>query len=133
MNRIVAFNEIIFACVYDISDTNGPGANFLSNIDSGLQVSIGNYSNQRNVPRHSHLQNKRILELTEEILVIISGAGTLRIYDDDRNFLDEIHFETGNVIHLLRGGHDLTFSAETKFIEVKQGPYFSPEKDKILW
>ena len=133
MNHTVVSNEVIFAEIYDLSSEQNVGANFLSNANSNLQISVGNYNNDINVARHSHLLNQRRLFLTEEIIIILSGTGCLKIYDDDRVFLESIEFRTGAILHLLRGGHELMFSSPTKLIEIKQGPYDSPEKDKVLW
>ncbi len=124
---------VIYAQIYNPSASDRLGANFLSNPDSNLQISTGNYNREVGVPRHSHWPNDRHLLYTEEILIILSGAGYLKIFDDDRNILEEVTFQSSSIIHLLRGGHELVFTEPTKIIEVKQGPYLSPEMDKYLW
>ena len=51
------------------------------------------------------------------------------IYDTELNFVTNVELFSGDTISLLNGGHGITFLENSKFIEVKQGP-FNPETDK---
>lgn len=133
MTLRIESNQITYAVVYDLFNHSEKGANFLSDKDSSLQISVGNYDVEHGVARHSHLPNERISLFTEELLFIFSGSGILSIYDDSKELILQYSFSAGMLIHLLRGGHELTFTQPTKLIEVKQGPYVSRDKDKTLW
>ena len=39
----------------------------------------------------------------------------------------------GDTVVLLRGGHALMIMDRTRIVEVKQGPYMGPQKDKVFF
>ena len=55
--------------------------------------------------------------------------GKINTLDAELNFVTNVELFSGDTIALLDGGHGITFLENSKFIEVKQGP-FNPETDK---
>lgn len=78
---------------------------------------------------HVHNLVKREVELTQEVLFIKSGKVRVDFYDDERNYLESIVLEAGDVILLAHGGHGFEMIEPCEMIEVKQGPY-AGDQDK---
>lgn len=81
------------------------------------------------IPPHVHNLVKREVELTQEVLFIKSGKVRVDFYDDERNYLESIILEAGDVILLAHGGHGFEMLEPCEMIEVKQGPY-AGDQDK---
>jgi uncharacterized protein YrrD len=98
-----------------------------------LQVRSIKASEGKVFKAHKHLPQDRITSLTQESLIIIQGAIEACIYDlDDRPLAKRVLLE-GDCIILLRGGHAFTIIMEnTIFYEFKNGPYYGPEKCKVM-
>ena len=47
----------------------------------------------------------------------------VQIYDNNLDHVTNILLKSGDTIALIDGGHGITFNTNTKFVEVKQGPY----------
>ena len=79
----------------------------------------------------SHGNGVQLIHLfsTNEVIIILSGKMTLTLYDLDLNKIEDVILESGDMVALFNGGHEIRIEEQTKFIEVKQGPY-SEEKDK---
>ena len=53
----------------------------------------------------------------------------LTLYDTNLDKVKEVTLSGGDMVALFAGGHEIIIDEQTKFIEVKQGPY-DEEKDK---
>lgn len=57
-----------------------------------------------------------------------------RIYDNNRDHVETLVLEKGDLLILIDGGHGYRILAnETRVLEFKNGPYFSRETDKELY
>ena len=54
---------------------------------------------------------------------------SLLFYSNEKEFLESVIIETGDVILLVSGGHGFECLEETEMFEIKQGPY-AGENDK---
>ena len=43
--------------------------------------------------------------------------------DNEKNHIQTVNLKSLDTIALIDGGHGISFNSQTKFIEVKQGPY----------
>lgn len=77
------------------------------------------------VEPHVHVQLRREIVGTSEVLFIRSGQARLDLYDDDETFVRSLIVRAGDVVLLAQGGHGLVMLEECEIVEVKQGPYFS--------
>ncbi|MBF0301323.1 MAG: hypothetical protein HQK51_21640, partial [Oligoflexia bacterium] len=57
----------------------------------------------------------------------------VNLYKQNKEFLQTVILEPMDLILLARGGHGLEFIEEGEIIEVKQGPYISPQEDKEIF
>jgi len=47
----------------------------------------------------------------------------ITIYDLNLNKVEDITLESGDMVALFDGGHEIKVEEDSNFIEVKQGPY----------
>lgn len=65
---------------------------------------------------------------------MVDGSMEARIYDNNRNHVETLILEKGDLLILIDGGHGYRIlSNETRVLEFKNGPYFSREIDKDLY
>ena len=109
--------------------------NFLTDSQSPLQLGINFYESGDTIKAHYHLP--RHIETNggvQEFLLIGAGRATLTLYDKaDQTPFQTLQLETGDMVLLIVGGHGLEIQADTKIIEVKQGPYDGKVKDKVVF
>ena len=100
--------------------------------EAEMQCGFGLSSVAKSVAPHLHKQITRENQQTSEFLFVIEGTMKARIYNDDGNILYEITLRSGMALLQLAGGHGFDIEANTRYIEVKQGPYLGHENDKIM-
>ena len=105
------------------------GKNFETKNDQEFQLASFGLDSGTKIEKHYHPNQKREIVSTSEVLVLIEGSMLVDIYDTELNFVTNVELFSGDTIALLDGGHGITFLENSKFIEVKQGP-FNPETDK---
>ena len=84
------------------------------------------------IKRHIHNKQERVIKSTSEVIVVIEGTIEVEIYDLDENLEHKCILKKGDTVALFSGGHGLKAIGNSKFIEVKQGPY-NPQTDKKLF
>ena len=124
-------NGVLIAFVI-FNSFQGEKYNFPTPEDSPLQVGINFYKEGDSVKAHFHNAHKRVIEKTQEFVLVANGQVKFTVYSEENEVLREIELVTGEVIFFASGGHRWDFIGDTKIIEVKQGPYVSVEKDKTL-
>jgi len=98
-----------------------------------LQVSTKKLKSLTSVKAHKHILNHRTTHQTHEVWITIQGSIEAGLYDIDDNFISKIKLMPGDCIIFFNGGHSLkVLEDNTIFYEIKNGPYFGIEKDKIL-
>ncbi|OGG12854.1 hypothetical protein A3D77_07400 [Candidatus Gottesmanbacteria bacterium RIFCSPHIGHO2_02_FULL_39_11] len=96
---------------------------FITPRESNLQVGFVVYQENNEIPRHVHNPIRRILDRTEEVLIVRQGRARLDIYDDEKKRVDSKEVFEGDVIILVNGGHGFHIYEDTVLLEIKQGPY----------
>ena len=103
----------------DISE----GKNFITDNASEFQLASFNLEKDTVIEKHYHPEQERLVYRTSEVLVVIDGEMEVQIYDNNLDHVTNILLKSGDTIALIDGGHGITFNTNTKFVEVKQGPY----------
>lgn len=109
------------------------GYNFVSQDTDTLQVGVNHYLAGSKARPHFHPPLERKISATGEVLHIDSGSCVLFLYDDKQQRIFETSLVGGDTVILLSGGHSLEFKEATRIVEVKQGPYYGAEKDKVFF
>ena len=102
---------------------------FATDADQDLQIAKFNLQKDTKIDRHIHLEQKRIIHSTSEVIVITEGQIEVEIFDKNLELVENLITKKGDIIALFQGGHGLKMSTDCEFIEVKQGPYLE-EIDK---
>ena len=103
----------------DISE----GKNFITDNASEFQLASFNLEKDTVIENHYNPEQKRLVYRTSEVLVVIDGEMGVQIYDNNLDHVTNILLKSGDTIALIDWGHGITFNTNTKFVEVKQGPY----------
>lgn len=131
MEEIVKNNVVLARHI--VSEDIKNGLNFFSKDAEFIQVGAwGHYEKGKLLNRHIHNEFLRESTRTYEMLYIVSGAIEAEIYDINRELVDSIKVNQGEILILLESGHGYkTIEENTTVLEVKNGPYFGPEKDRV--
>lgn len=105
------------------------GKEFPSKNEDLIQVGFMNLKKGEKILPHFHKSYERKIERTSEVLYILDGKIKASIYKDKKKVADVV-IEKGDLIVLLSGGHGFDILEDTKFFEVKQGPFIGTDNDK---
>ena len=97
--------------------------NFLTDHSISFQVGTFNLDQGNVIQRHVHNKYERKIFKTSEALFMIDGKIKVDLYDIENEFIQTVIVEKGEIIVMLDGGHAIEILEDSKFVEVKQGPY----------
>lgn len=105
---------------------------FFTESDDNLQVAAFSMNKDQKIQPHLHLNQKRIIEGTNEVLFIQEGELLVNFYKDkDKELIEKtISLTEGDLIYFKGGIHGFEVGQNCRFIEIKQGPFIDG-KDKI--
>ncbi len=112
------------------SSFSRPGIHFLTPDTFSQQLGYMKHPVGHVIAPHDHNPIPRVIEWTQEVLIIRNGKVRLDLYaPESREYLESRVLETGDIALLAHGGHGLVMLEESEIVEVKQGPY-AGEADK---
>jgi len=112
------------------ASASSQGVKFITNPTNDLQVGLMTRDDKSPVASHRHKKVKRIIETTQEFLLVRSGIAEVFIYNEDGTLSHRMKLLDGDSILLISGAHKIDFLTSTQLLEVKQGPYL-PVNDKL--
>tara|TARA_B100000900_G_scaffold320478_1_gene279716 strand:+ start:223 stop:615 length:393 start_codon:yes stop_codon:yes gene_type:complete len=118
----------LLAIILRTQDTNDSKF-FATENESELQLASFKLQKGEEILRHYHPKQERKINLTSEVLVVTNGKIKVEIYDNNLELNTTEIINKGEVVALYNGGHRIIMVEDSKFIEVKQGPY-DPKTDK---
>ena len=102
---------------------------FATENETELQLASFKLQKGEEILRHYHPKQERKISLTSEVILVTSGEIEVEIYDNNLKLNTKEKISQGEVVALYGGGHRISMLEDSKFIEVKQGPY-DPKTDK---
>ena len=99
------------------------GKNFFTEPDMTLQLGAFYLKKNSTISKHFHNEYNRNIQVTGEVLVVLEGVLKVDFFDKDQIFLKKVIVEKHETILMFGGGHGIEVSEDTKFIEIKQGPF----------
>ena len=102
---------------------------FATENSNEMQLASFNLEKGEEIKRHHHPSQERNIKMTSEVIVVLKGEIKVELYDLELNHHSDHIIKEGEVIALFSGGHGITVTENTEFIEIKQGPY-DPDTDK---
>jgi hypothetical protein len=133
IERIVHGNQLL-AIVVRAQVTTDQKYNFLTEPDNALQLGVNSYAGGEVIPSHSHLRPDVTVQSGQEFVLVNTGRLRVNLYDETtRELLSAQELGKGDMILLVSGAHGFEVLEPCQIVEVKQGPYLSKEKDKVVW
>ncbi len=120
--KILDQEENLLAYIIRFEDIK-EGKDFITSNDAEFQLASFNLSDDTVIERHYHPKQERKIKYTNEVLIVLDGELKVDIYDNEKNHIQTVNLKSLDTIALIDGGHGISFNSQTKFIEVKQGPY----------
>jgi hypothetical protein len=109
------------------------GLGFLTANEEFIQAGTWRYGAGRVLKSHRHIDNKRTIDWTQEVIVVLKGAVRVDLYGDDGSRFHEETLRPGDTMVILRGYHGYEIlEDDTRVLEVKNGPFTTVEADKEL-
>ncbi len=114
------------------NDFKKEGINFLSSNHFPLQLGINGYKKGVKIKPHIHRDREITINILQEVLYIKEGELMVDLYDANKAFFKSLKLSTGDLIFFVSGGHGFEMLNDVTIVEVKQGPYFGKDSDKVL-
>ena len=123
--------KILLHIIHGKKDFLGPMYG-LSSEDQYLQALCFMFPKDKEVFAHKHLEIDRVGGITQEAIIVVEGLLEATYYDLDGSQIKKIILKENDCTVTFRGGHSFkSLTENTKFYEIKNGPYQGNEKDKI--
>ena len=106
------------------------GLDFLTSDESFIQVGTWNYKKDKILDAHFHNYYDRTSYRTQEVVYVLQGKIKCNLYEEDTTYIDSAIVESGMMIVQFQGVHEYEMIEDSKVLEVKNGPYHGPEKDR---
>jgi hypothetical protein len=97
-----------------------------------MQIGFGTILNDKIIPTHVHNVLRRSTFNTSEFILILKGAMDVVFINSKGHRMEEKTLTEGMGFLQFVGGHRIIFHAGTRYVELKQGPYYGNHKDKTL-
>ena len=120
--KILDANNNLLAQVIKPFDDKSP-KNFFTENELDFQAASFQLEKDEKIERHIHNNQERIIHTTSEAIIVTEGLICVEIYDIDLNYIQDVNVNSGEVILLFAGGHAISMLENSKFLEIKQGPY----------
>ena len=111
----------ILAIIFKPSQIDGERV-FVTPDEFPMQVGVHTRKKGSSIPPHVHIPFEELKNLeVQEIFYVLSGKIQVTLYNNGKAF-DKALLGAGDVI-IMNCGHGIEFESESKFFEIKQGPY----------
>jgi hypothetical protein len=108
------------------------GLDFLTSDSGFIQAGTWWYQNGKDLAAHKHLIYERESNLTQEVIVIITGRVLAELYDENDRLFYSKELLPGDIGIMLTHGHGYKILEDnTKVVEIKNGPYPGAELDRV--
>ena len=126
----IKHDKKIIAIIYRDSDWT-EGLNFITPNELFIQVGSWWYQKGKKLASHVHNDFDRVANRTQEMTYVKKGSMRVKLYDEERNFLQDYILYTGDLAVFVYGGHGYEIlEDDTQIIEAKNGPFIDVETDK---
>ena len=129
MHKDIISNNELIAQVYDLNDIEG--VSFPTPETATFQYGFGKINEDKVLVPHIHKRVKREINTTSEFLYVVKGEMIIDILNEKGAFIEKVILLDNMALLQFIGGHKIEIKAETKYFELKQGPYYGREFDKF--
>lgn len=125
----ITYKKNILALIVRKKQPRKLGINFFTPVTYNQQ--FANIIHKKNyiIKPHIHKKIKRQIFNTSEVIIMEKGEMRIDFYNNKKKYLYSKILNKGDIILLMNGAHGFKILKNSRFIEVKQGPY-NPKTDK---
>ena len=131
IREILIEKKLVAILIKSKSYKNKKGINFFTKTKYPFQVASMQHKKNHIINPHIHKNYIRKINNTSEVLIIQSGEIEVNFYNDKKKIVKKISLKKDDIIIFFSGIHGFKIKKNSRFIEVKQGPY-NKKIDKIL-
>ena len=127
-------NEKLLAKIFNVSDIK-EGLHILGSPEDTLQVLSFKYKKGHNMRDHRHIPRARVVEKTQEAVVVFKGSVDVRTFGEGDRVVDQRKLVAGDVYISYSGGVGFTvLENNTIMLEFKPGHYLvhMDGEDRVL-
>ena len=126
----IIFNNEVYAEIIR-SDIRVDKTTFFSNSSSSFQFGIVSHKKGYEEKPHYHKVFDRKITDCQQMLFVQYGKVEVIFYDKSKKEISNTKLKQGDSINIVKGIHAIKMIENSQCITVKQGPFISPEEDKI--
>jgi hypothetical protein len=111
------------------------GLGFYGNKEDFIQIGKFRYDTGKILRNHMHIRRDRLVEKTQEILIVFKGKCKLEIFGVNGTKVDSLVLNAGDFYIAYNGGFGgEVLTDDTIMMEIKPGPYTvaSDDEDRVL-
>lgn len=125
----IIFNDELYSSVFDLKNIK-EGLDFLTSDNHFIQVGTWNYQEGIILDAHYHNTFERKSNITQEVVLVIEGSIVCNLYTKKGEYISSEEINQGQLIIQYQGTHEYVIKKDSKVLEIKNGPYFGPDKDR---
>ena len=91
------------------------------------KLELGIIRKEKILDAHYHNTFERKSYITQEVVLVVQGSIVCNLYTIEGEFITSEEINQGQLIIQYQGIHDI-IKKDNKVLEIKNGPYFGPEK-----
>lgn len=103
------------------------GVRFFTDPKEEIQVGCMRHPSGHVIRAHTHKPPPRVIERTSEVLFVVEGDLRIDFYGAELEDMSRRVLTKGDVVVILRGGHEIEILQESVIWEIKQG-YHTDDK-----
>ena len=114
---------------------NESGTKAFTNPELPMQVVIQIRPSGHRIPAHIHPPTKSLPQegrTRHEVLHLDKGNAEVKLFTKNGKYVKSVELGEGDTI-LIMEGHEITYKADVRVLEIKEGPYAGVEKEKELF
>ena len=125
----ITFKDELYSSVFDLKNIK-EGLDFITSDNSFIQVGTWDYQEGKILDAHYHNTFERKSFITQEVVLVVQGSIVCNLYTIEGEFITSEEINQGQLIIQYQGIHEYEIKKDSKVLEIKNGPYFGPEKDR---
>lgn len=125
----ITFKDELYSSVFDLKNIK-EGLDFITSDNSFIQVGTWDYQEGKILDAHYHNTFERKSYITQEVVLVVQGSIVCNLYTIEEEFITSEEINQGQLIIQYQGIHEYEIKKDSKVLEIKNGPYFGPEKDR---
>jgi len=128
LSQEIADSKGIFVQIYNLAEAQE--TTFATPSSFTFQVGFAANKDAKVYQPHIHTNVERVIKGTAEFIFLVQGFMDVVFLDELANRCATVTLRPQMAFLQIRGGHAITTHSNTKFFELKQGPYLGRDLDK---